>query len=111
MKTPVLVQLILPLLLFCAVAAYGGETSGEPMPVGILKTNDRIVEIHTGEHGPLYTVKTLNGESLGRHRSLEMLSQNFPLLGTLVKHGVADEANLYPHQPAASNTNSLNSGM
>lgn len=111
MKTPVLAQVLSPLLLLCAAATFGGEASGEPMPVGTLKTNDRIVEIHTGEHGPLYTVKTLNGELLGRHLSLEMLSQNFPALGKLVERGVADDASLFPNQPATSNTNSLDARM
>lgn len=100
MKRPVLVQTLLPLLLFCAAAALGGKPSAEPTSVGSLRTKDRIVEIHSGERGPLYTVKTLDGELLARRLSLEMLSLNFPDLGTLIERGVADEASLYPNHPA-----------
>lgn len=111
MKTPVLVRILLPLLFFCAAAAFTGEASAEPVSVGSLKTKDKLVEIHAGEHGSLYTVKTLNGGLLARHLSLEVLSQQFPDLGTIVERGIADEASLYPNHSATPSTNSLNTGL
>ena len=110
MKTPILVQAILPPLLFCVAVVFGGDASAGPSSIGSLKTKDRIVEIHSGEHESLYTVKTLDGEWLARHLSLEMLSQNFPDLGK-TERGVADDASLYPHDLASSDTVKLDAGL
>ncbi len=64
----------------------------------------------------MYTVKTLDGETLAQHLSQQVLSRRFPELGELIERGMADDASLYPkdHAPANARTTthqSLDTGL
>ena len=65
------------------------ETSGNYV-IGHLKTRDKIITIRTGRDGPLYTVKTKEGNILAVGLMTSEISSKFPELEELVKHGLAE---------------------
>jgi hypothetical protein len=69
-------------------------------PIGHLKTRDKVLTIRTGPDGPLYTVKSADGNVLAAGLSPTDLSTRFPELKDMVERGIADWAGIDPkYQP------------
>ena len=75
-----------PLLLALAGIALVGfscsksdeETAYQYPPVGILKTTNYEVTLHTGPDGPLYTLRSSDGTELAREVDRSHLAAEFP---------------------------------
>jgi hypothetical protein len=74
------------------------ERTPPPSPagpvVGHVRTRDATVTIRAGADGPLYTVRSPEGEILVAGVTGEELAARFPGLGEVVEHGVADWAGI-----------------
>ncbi len=82
-------------LALCSMAAPACDRAN--MAVGVLEARQHFVEIFTGANGPLYSVKTKQGELLAEHMAEDELIGRFPELESMIK-GVADDASLGPRK-------------
>lgn len=62
--------------------------------VGHLKTRDKLITIRTGPNGPLYTVKSHDGQTIAADLPATELSAKFPDLKQVVELGTADWAGM-----------------
>ena len=58
--------------------------------VGVMKTNDNVVEVYSSEKGPHYTVRDKTGTILATTIDRDELAQNFPQLEPLMVEGHAN---------------------
>ncbi|VUD64016.1 hypothetical protein TDB9533_03228 [Thalassocella blandensis] len=58
--------------------------------VGVMKTNDNVVEIYSNKKGPHYTVRDKGGKILATTIDSTELAQNFPHLEPLMTEGHAN---------------------
>ena len=74
--------------------------------IGHLRTRDKIITILSGEGGPVYTIRTKEGEVLFRELSREDLAAEVPEVHWLIKSalaggddpdGVVIDASLWPY--------------
>lgn len=66
----------------------GGE-SGEAV-IGHLETRDQVISITTGPDGPLYTIRSDEGEEIATHLTKEELATRFPDLHEKIEKSMAD---------------------
>ena len=71
--------------------------------IGHLKTRDKTITTMTGPNGPLYTVKTANGEVLAEQLPEDELYSKFPELKEVVERALAgNDARLVPSDRSSS---------
>ncbi len=66
-----------------------GERS-EGSVIGHLKTRDQVITITAGPDGPLYTIKSKEGELIASNLSGEELASRFPDLHEKIEKSLAD---------------------
>ena len=89
---------ILFLIFSYSVPAISDPSTPNPAPViGHLHARDKIVTISSGVSGPIYSVKSLDGNILAELLSIYELYSQFPSLEEVVKRGIAgNDASLGP---------------
>lgn len=71
--------------------------SSSNLVIGHLSARDKLITISTGSFGPVYSIKSLTGQTIAEELSLSALVSQFPDLSVLIKKGVAwDDASLGP---------------
>jgi len=65
--------------------------TGDDAVIGHLQTKDKIVTIRSDTDGPLYTVKSKDGEILAIDLTTEDLYAEFPELKNIIENGLAGE--------------------
>lgn len=74
------------------------KTPANPV-IGHLEMKDKLITIRTGSAGPLYTVKSKDGNILAEDLDPAEMSAKFPELKDVVEQGVADSATV-DYQPS-----------
>jgi hypothetical protein len=58
--------------------------------IGHLKTRDQVISITTGPDGPLYTIRSKEGQEIAIHLTKEELATRFPDLHEKIEKSMAD---------------------
>ncbi|WP_086930367.1 hypothetical protein [Agarilytica rhodophyticola] len=85
-----------PMLFACLVVALGNSFNAQAEHnevVGVLKSRHYVVEMYSGKHEPLYTVKNIQGDMLAANLTGSELVSQIPELEHVI-YGYADDASL-----------------
>ena len=58
--------------------------------IGHLKTRDQVITITTSPKGPLYTIRSKEGQEIAIHLTKEELATRFPVLHEKIEKSLAD---------------------
>lgn len=81
-------------LIFSLAACAANDSPADGIATGMLKTQDYIVTMYAGSSGPLYSVRSLDGNVLDQDISMDTMVARYPDLNHLKNNDNIDWAGL-----------------